>query len=119
MKRRPDHWAPHVFKTHNYKTHTQNHAVTPTRAAAKSILTDLQIHNLPSNGRRLQNFVVDTPAALIEPECRGFSISGQKGIYSNVAIDGGDYDSVWGCGIRSRSESAPSFRSRCCWRSAA
>ena len=83
--------------------------IEPTRAAAKSILTDLQIHNLPSNGRRLQNFVIDTPAALIEPECRGFSISGQKGIYSNVSIDGGDYDSAWGCGIRSRSESAPSF----------
>ena len=47
--------------------------------------------------------------ALIEPECRGFSISGQKGIYSNVTIDGGDYDSTWGCGIRARSESAPSF----------
>lgn len=32
----------------------------------RSILTDLQIHNFPSNGRRLQDFVIDTPAALIE-----------------------------------------------------
>src|SRR5205085_10111332 len=83
--------------------------IEPTRSAAKSILTEIQIRNLPSNGRRLQNFVISTPGALIEPECRGFSISGQKGIYSNVAIDGGDYDSTWGCGIRARSESAPSF----------
>jgi hypothetical protein len=83
--------------------------VEPTRTAPTSFLTALQIRNLPSNGRRVQNFVVDTPAALIEPECRGFSISGQKGIYSNVAIDGGDYDSTWGCGLRGRSESAPSF----------
>jgi hypothetical protein len=83
--------------------------IEPTTSAPKSILTDLQIHELPSNGRRLQNMVVDTPAALIEPECRGFSISGQKGIYSNVSVDGGDYDSTWGCGIRARSESAPSF----------
>ena len=72
--------------------------VEPTSSAPKSILTDLQIHELPSDGRRLQNMVVETPAALIEPECRGFSISGQKGIYSNVSIDGGDYDSTWGCG---------------------
>jgi len=83
--------------------------IEPTRSATKSILTDLQIHELPSEGRRLQNFVVDTPQALIEPECRGFSISGQKGIYSNIAIDGGDYDSTWGCGIRARSESGPAF----------
>src|ERR1700691_3833269 len=83
--------------------------IEPTRSATKSILTDLQIHELPSEGRRLQNFVVDTPQALIEPECRGFSISGQKGIYSNIAIDGGDYDSTWGCGIRAPSESGPAF----------
>lgn len=83
--------------------------IEPTRTATKSILTDLQIHELPSEGRRLQNFVVDTPQALIEPECRGFSISGQKGIYSNISIDGGDYDSTWGCGIRARSESGPAF----------
>jgi len=35
----------------------------PTRAASKSILTELQIRNLPSNGRRLQNFVIDTPSS--------------------------------------------------------
>lgn len=83
--------------------------IEPTRTATKSILTDLQIHELPSDGRRLQNFVVETPQALIEPECRGFSISGQKGIYANISIDGGDYDSTWGCGIRARSESGPAF----------
>jgi len=86
-----------------------NPGIEPTRSTPKSILTELQIHELPSNGRRLQNTVVQTPGTLIEPECRGFSVSGQKGIYSNVSIDGGDYDSTWGCGIRARSESAPSF----------
>jgi hypothetical protein len=83
--------------------------IEPTRPAPKSILTELQIHNLPSNGRRLQNLVTQTPAALIEPECSGFSISGQKGIYANLLIDGGDYNSTWQCGVRSRSSSAPSF----------
>jgi hypothetical protein len=81
----------------------------PGRSAPKSILTDLQIHNLPSNGRRIQNMVMQTPTTLIEPECSGFSVAGQKGIYSNLLIDGGDYNSTWQCGVRSRSSSAPSF----------
>jgi outer membrane receptor protein involved in Fe transport len=36
-------------------------------------------------------------------------VSGQKGIYANLLIDGGDYNSTWQCGVRSRSSSAPSF----------
>jgi len=96
-------------KTESIEITTETPGIEPTRAAPKSILTDLQIHQLPSNGRRLQNFVIQTPTALIEPECRGFSVSGQKGIYANVSIDGGDYDSTWACGVRGRSESAPSF----------
>jgi hypothetical protein len=81
----------------------------PAQTSPKTILTEQQLRNLPSNGRRVQNNVTETPTALIEPECRGFSISGQKGIYANVSIDGGDYNSTWGCGIRGRSESAPNF----------
>jgi hypothetical protein len=81
----------------------------PGRSAPRSVLTDLQIHNLPSNGRRIQNMVMQTPTTLIEPECSGFSVAGQKGIYANLLIDGGDYNSTWQCGVRSRSSSAPSF----------
>ena len=83
--------------------------IEPTRTAPKSVLTDLQIHNLPFGGRRVQNLVVQMPQSLIEPECSGFSISGQKGIYANVSVDGGDYDSTWACGVRGRSSSAPTF----------
>jgi len=96
-------------RTESVEVTTDAPGLEPTRSAPKSILTDLQIHELPSNGRRVQNTVTQTPTALIEPECRGFSISGQKGIYSNVSIDGGEYNSTWSCGIRARSESAPSF----------
>ncbi len=83
--------------------------IEPTLTAPRSVLTDLQIHNLPFAGRRVQNLVVQMPQSLIEPECSGFSISGQKGIYANVSVDGGDYDSTWACGIRGRSSSAPTF----------
>jgi hypothetical protein len=96
-------------RTESVTVNAQNPGIEPARTAPKSILTEKQLAELPSNGRRVQNNVIETPAALIEPECRGFSISGQKGIYSNVSIDGGDYNSTWGCGIRGRSESAPNF----------
>src|SRR5262249_8123760 len=81
----------------------------PTQTATRAVLTDLQSHNLPFAVRRIQNLVVQMPQSLIEPECSGFSISGQKGIYANVSIDGGDYDSTWACGVRGRSSSAPTF----------
>ena len=83
--------------------------IEPTRTAPKSILTDLQIHGLPSNGRRIQNLVTQMPATLIEPECSGFSVSGQKGIYANVTVDGGDYNGTWSCGVRGRSSSSPTL----------
>ncbi len=83
--------------------------VEATRTAPKSILTDLQIHELPSNGRRIQNLVTQMPATLIEPECSGFSVSGQKGIYANVSVDGGDYNGTWTCGVRGRSSSSPTL----------
>ncbi|MEP7305834.1 MAG: TonB-dependent receptor [Acidobacteriota bacterium] len=84
----------------------------PTQAASKSILTALQIQHLPSNGGRLQSLVWDTPGGQIEPECRGLSVAGQKGIFANISIDGGDYNSTFACGtgsIRGGSGAAPTF----------
>ena len=66
--------------------------------APKSILTDEQLRNLPAPGRRIKNLFLLTPATQIEPECGGFSISGQKGIYVNLNVDGGDYTSSHFCG---------------------
>ena len=43
-------------------------APDPTLALSKSVLTDLQIHDLPSNGRRLQNLIWDIPGGQLEPE---------------------------------------------------
>lgn len=80
-----------------------------TSASSKSILTQMQIRNLPSNGRQIEGLLAQTPGALIEPMCNGYSISGQKGIYASINVDGGDYSSTFGCGIRGRSESAPAF----------
>jgi hypothetical protein len=67
-------------------------------AAPKSILTDEQLRNLPTPGRRIKNLFLLSPATQIEPECGGFSISGQKGVYVNLTVDGGDYTSSHFCG---------------------
>ena len=83
--------------------------VEATAASSMSILTDLQIGSLPSNGRQIEGLLAQSSGVLIEPLCNGYSISGQKGIYSSINVDGGDYNSTFGCGVRGRSESAPAF----------
>jgi len=57
---------------------------------SKAVLTDLQIQNLPASGRRVRSMFQLTPASQIEPECGGFAVSGQKGTFINVNVDGGD-----------------------------
>ncbi|MEX2271841.1 MAG: hypothetical protein WD690_10240 [Vicinamibacterales bacterium] len=74
--------------------------------SAKSVLTDLQLRNMPAPGRRIKNLFLQTPATQIEPECGGFSISGQKGVYTSFNVDGGDYTSSHFCG---HVEMSPSF----------
>jgi len=37
-------------------------------AASRSVLTDLQLRHLPSNGGRVQNIIWDVPTGQIEPE---------------------------------------------------
>lgn len=58
---------------------------------SKSVLTDLQVQNLPASGRRIRSMFLLTPATQIEPECGGFAISGQKGLFTNINVDGCDY----------------------------
>src|ERR1051326_5999609 len=67
-------------------------------AAPTSILAEEQLRNLPAPGRRIKNLFLLSPATQIEPECGGFSISGQKGVYVNLNVDGGDYTSSHFCG---------------------
>lgn len=65
---------------------------------SKSVLTELQVQNLPANGRRIRSMFLLTPSTQIEPECGGFAISGQKGLFTNINVDGGDYTNTHWCG---------------------
>jgi len=80
--------------------------IEPDQTFSKAVLTDVQLRNLPAPGRRIKNLFLLTPATQIEPECGGFSISGQKGIYTNINVDGGDYTSSHWCGA---AEISPAF----------
>lgn len=70
----------------------------PTNTFSKSVLTGVQLRNIPAPGRRIKNLFLLTPATQIEPECGGFSVSGQKGVYTAFNVDGGDYTSSHFCG---------------------
>ncbi len=73
-------------------------AIEPGQTFSKSVLTDIQMRNLPLNGRRLRNAFLLTPSTQVEPECGGFAISGQKGLFTNINVDGGDYTNTHWCG---------------------
>ena len=70
----------------------------PTNTFSKSVLTEVQLRNIPAPGRRIKNLFLLTPATQIEPECGGFSVSGQKGVFTAFNVDGGDYTSSHFCG---------------------
>ena len=58
------------------------------------------IDNLPINGRRFQDFVTLTPTAQVDTSRGQISLAGQRGINSNVNIDGADYNQPFFGGIR-------------------
>ncbi len=65
-----------------------------------ALINENAINNLPINGRRFQDFVTLTPTAQVEPSRGQISLSGQRGINSNINIDGVDYNQPFFGGIR-------------------
>ena len=54
-----------------------------------------QIKNIPSVGNDYRNFVLLTPETRLDSERGNISISGQRGINTNVTIDGVDYNNAF------------------------
>lgn len=75
-------------------------AIQTTASQPDTVFNSTAISNLPINGRRFQDFVQLTPTALIEPSRNQISLSGQRGINSNISIDGADYNQPFFGGIR-------------------
>jgi hypothetical protein len=64
-------------------------------------VNNLAITSLPINGRRFQDFALLTPTVQVENGTRGqISFAGQRAIYSNIMLDGADYNQPFFGGIR-------------------
>jgi hypothetical protein len=65
-----------------------------------TLIYDRVITSLPINGRRFQDFAVLTPTVQVDPQRGQLSFAGQRGINSNIMLDGGDYNQPFFGGIR-------------------
>lgn len=80
-----------------------------TRNESDAVLNETAITNLPINGRRFQDFITLTPTAQVDPQRGQISLSGQKGINSNINVDGVDYNQPFFGGIRGGERSNLAF----------
>jgi hypothetical protein len=83
--------------------------VQTTQSNSDAVVNQTAIQNLPINGRRFQDFVTLTPTAQIDPQRGQISLSGQKGINSNINVDGVDYNQPFFGGIRGGERSNLAF----------
>lgn len=84
-------------------------AIQTTSSNSDAVQSAEAIQNLPINGRRFQDFVTLTPTAQVDPSRGQISLSGQRGINSNVNVDGVDYNQPFFGGIRGGERSNSSF----------
>ncbi|MFN6964562.1 MAG: carboxypeptidase regulatory-like domain-containing protein [Pyrinomonadaceae bacterium] len=83
--------------------------VQTTQSNADAVISETAITNLPINGRRFQDFVTLTPTAQVDPSRGQISLSGQRGINSNINVDGVDFNQPFFGGIRGGERSNSSF----------
>lgn len=83
--------------------------VQTTRSEADAVLNQRAIDTLPINGRRFQDFVTLTPTAQVDPQRGQISLAGQRGINSNIQVDGADYNNPFFGGIRGGERSNTAF----------
>jgi hypothetical protein len=72
-------------------------------------LSEEAVDNLPINGRRFQDFITLTPTVQVDTSRGQLSFAGQRGINSNISIDGADYNQPFFGGIRGGERSNTAF----------
>lgn len=65
-----------------------------------TLINSAAIADLPINGRRFQDFATLTPTVQVDPSRSQLSFAGQRGINSNIMVDGADYNQPFFGGIR-------------------
>lgn len=83
--------------------------VQTTQTSSDAVLSETAIENLPINGRRFQDFTSLTPTAQVDPSRGQISLSGQRGINTNVNVDGVDFNQPFFGGIRGGERSNSAF----------
>ena len=83
--------------------------VETSSSVRTSTLDQTAIENLPINGRRFQDFITLTPTVQVDPQRGQLSFSGQRGINSNVSVDGADFNQPFFGGIRGGERSNNAF----------
>ncbi len=86
-------------------------SVETTAVQSSATVNSVAITELPINGRRFQDFALLTPTADVDPSRNQITLAGQRGINTNIQIDGADYSNPFFGGIRGgeRSSFAPTF----------
>ncbi len=75
--------------------------INPETSTASTTVNAAALSSLPINGRRFQDFALVSPTAQVDTQTRGqVSFAGQRGIYSNIMLDGADYNQPFFGGIR-------------------
>lgn len=83
--------------------------VQTTQSNSDAVISDTAIRNLPINGRRFQDFATLTPTAQVDPSRGQISLSGQRGINTNINVDGVDFNQPFFGGIRGGERSNSAF----------
>lgn len=83
--------------------------IESTRPEFGTLVNETAIDNLPINGRRFHDFVSLTPTVQVDPSRGQLSFVGQRGINSNINIDGADYNEPFFGGIRGGERSNSAF----------
>jgi outer membrane receptor for ferrienterochelin and colicin len=73
---------------------TESPAVDATRTAAATTLDQTTIETTPILGRKFEDLLTLTPGVSVVqgPDGDEINFSGQRGIFNNISLDGGDYN---------------------------
>ena len=68
--------------------------VDSTRTASATTLGTLTVENIPNLGRKFEDLLTLTPGVSIVqgPDGDEITFAGQRGVFNNISLDGGDYN---------------------------
>ncbi len=71
-----------------------------TLPASSNVVTGSVFNDLPINGRRFHDFALLTPGVQVSRAAGHLSFGAERGIYTNVTVDGADYNQAFFGGIQ-------------------